>query len=64
MVCGKSIQIARSNWTNLYFVLYRDAHAWRTANKNGFDTYQMALEYAISRSVATIRFNAQLSPLS
>lgn len=64
MVCGKSIQIVRSNWTNQYYVLYRDAHAWRKTHKSGFDTYQVALDYAISRSVATIRFNAQLSPLS
>lgn len=64
MVCGKSIQIARSNWTNLYYVLYRDSHAWRKAHHTGFDTYQMALDYAVSRSAATIRFNAQLSPLS
>lgn len=57
-VCGKSVRIIKHELTSLYYVQLYTAHHWKNLNSRGFESYQIAVDYACARSAATIRYNS------
>lgn len=57
-ICGHSIRIAKSSLDGRFYVQKFINRYWRNLHKIGFDSFQVALDYTIQRSVSTIKSSA------
>ena len=63
-VCGHKIRISLNNLNDSYYVQKYINHAWRNLHPFGFESFAVALDYALARSRSTIIAGAYASQIA